>query len=242
MADPSRNRDRIPLDGETDYDTDADPEGNSASPRSVVRAVPACSADFFAHSPLAAVRRSVRHTCSVFILLGLITALLPSSWAAQSLAEVARKEAERRRELDRQGVEARVIDGDAARLAPNGNLSTSSATPSSRVPAEPARSASRERPRSYRTRIQKLDRETRSAEARIAALRERLRKERWALPKVGRLSKSYGAATSQERLLGQIRDLESKVKQLRQERREAWDEGRRAGFQPGELDGKGVTP
>lgn len=162
--------------------------------------------------------------------------------AAQSLAEVARREAERRRELDRQGVEAKVIDGNTQQLAPNGNLSTSSPTPGRRTPADPAGSVGKARPRSYQTRIQRLDREIRIAEDRIAALRERLRKERWALPKVGRLSKSSGAATSQERLQGQIRDLEAKMKQMRRERREVWDEGMRAGFQPGELDGKALTP
>lgn len=176
------------------------------------------------------------------ILLIVLPALLPCSLAAQSLAEVARREAERRRELDRQGVAARVIDGDAAQLAPNGNVSTSSPAPRSRMPGDPAGHASVKQPRSYRTRIQKLDRDIVSAEDRVTVLRERLRKERWALPKVGRLSRSSGAATSQERLERQIRDLDSKVRQLRRERREVWDEGRRAGYQPGELDGKGLAP
>jgi hypothetical protein len=56
------------------------------------------------------------------------------------------------------------------------------------------------------------------------------------------LSRSSSAANSQERLQGQISALDSKVKQLRRERREVWDEGMRAGFQPGELDGKSLTP
>jgi predicted RNase H-like nuclease (RuvC/YqgF family) len=171
-----------------------------------------------------------------------IAAAMPSYLPAQSLAEVARREAERRRELDRQGVEAKVIDGDAARLAPNGNVITSSPVPGLREPDDRRGPASRDRSRSYRSRIRRLDREIRSAEDRVEALRERLRKERWALPKVGRLSRSSGAANSQERLQGQISALDSKVKQLRRERREVWDEGRRAGFQPGELDGKGLTP
>lgn len=175
-------------------------------------------------------------------LLIQIASVVPSYLPAQSLAEAARREAERRRELDRQGVEAKVIDGNTPQLAPNGNLSTSSPAPGYGAPDDLERSVGRARPRSYRTRIQRLDREIRLAEDRIAALKERLRKERWALPKVGRLSKSSGAATSQERIQGQIGDLEAKVKQLRRERREVWDEGRRAGFQPGELDGKGVAP
>ncbi len=177
------------------------------------------------------------------MILLILIAAAPSSYpATQSLAEVARREAERRRELDRQGVEAKVIDGSSPQLAPNGNLSTSSPASGPRARDDPAGSAGRGRPRSYRTRIQRLDREIRSAEDRIAVLQERLRKERWALPKVGRLSRSSGAATSQERLQGQIRDLEGKVKQLKRERREVWDEGRRSGYQPGELDGKGLVP
>ena len=176
-------------------------------------------------------------------LLCLIAEVLPSSLVAQSLAEVARREAERRRELDRQGVEAKVIDGDPAQLAPNGNLSTSSSVPRTRAPGDRTSEARRSgTPRSYRTRIQRLDREIRSREERVAALQERLRKERWALPKVGRLSRSSGSATSQERLQTQIKDLDSKLKQLKRERREVYDEGRRAGFHPGELDGKGLTP
>ncbi len=167
---------------------------------------------------------------------------MPTGLAAQSLAEVARKEAERRRELDLQGVEAKVIDGNTVQLAPNGNLSTSSPAPGSHAPDDPAGRVSRGRSRPYQTRIQRLDREIRSAEDRIAALRERLRAERWALPKVGKLSRSSGSATTQERLQNQIRELDSKLKQLRRERREVWDEGRRAGFQPGELDGRGLVP
>ncbi len=143
------------------------------------------------------------------ILLVQIAAALPSLPAVQSLAEVASREAERRRELDRQGVEEKVIDGSSPKLAPNGNLSTSSPAPGSRARDDPAGGVGRGRSRSYQTRIRSLDREIRSAEDRIAVLQERLRKERWALPKVGRLSKSSGATTSQERLQGQIRDLET---------------------------------
>jgi hypothetical protein len=178
----------------------------------------------------------------ILTLLCLAAAAVPLL-TAQSLAEAARREAERRREIDRQGLEAKVIDGDSSQLAPNGNLSTSSPVRQERRTTdrevEPRR---RGAPRSYRTKIQKLDREIRSGEDRIVALRERLRSERWALPKVGRISRSSGGSGSQERLQAQIRDLESKVKLLRKERRETYDEGKRAGFLPGELDGKGQMP
>jgi predicted RNase H-like nuclease (RuvC/YqgF family) len=178
----------------------------------------------------------------ILALLCLAAAAVPLL-NAQSLAEAARREAERRREIDRQGLEAKVIEGDPAQLAPDGNLSTSSPVrrdrPTTDREVEPRRKGT---PRSYRTKIQKLDREIRSGEDRIAALRERLRRERWALPKVGRISRSSGGSGSQERLQAQIGDLESKVRQLRKERRETYDEGRRAGFLPGELDGRGQMP
>jgi predicted RNase H-like nuclease (RuvC/YqgF family) len=178
----------------------------------------------------------------ILMLLCLAAAAVPLL-TAQSLAEAARREAERRREIDRQGLEAKVIEGDPAQLAPGGNLSTSDPVRRDRPTAdrevEPRR---RGTPRFYRAKIQKLDREIRSGEDRIAALRERLRSERWALPKVGRISRSSGISGSQERLQAQIRDLESKVKQLRKERRETYDDGKRAGFLPGELDGKGQMP
>lgn len=196
----------------------------------------------FAQFHHAAVRRSVRTIRVALTLLCLIASVMPTPLAAQSLAEVARKEAERRRDVDRQGLAAKVIDGDPAQLAPNGNLSTSSPAPRPRAGDDRAGPRSRETPRSYRTRIQKLDRDIRSGDDRIAALRERLRAERWAPPREGRLSRSSSAAASQERLQAQVRELESKLKQLKRERREVYDEGRRAGFQPGELDGKGHMP
>jgi uncharacterized protein (UPF0335 family) len=40
----------------------------------------------------------------------------------------------------------------------------------------------------------------------------------------------------------EIEDLELKLKRLQQERSEVYAEGKKAGFLPGELSGKGIIP
>jgi hypothetical protein len=40
----------------------------------------------------------------------------------------------------------------------------------------------------------------------------------------------------------EIDELESKLKRIRRERQEIYEEGRKAGFLPGELDGRGLIP
>jgi len=176
------------------------------------------------------------------VIVGLMQAGPTGAPAVQSLADAARREAERRRELDRQGVAAKVIEGDPAQLAPDGAVSTS--MPGPRFGSGEARASAkgRDSPRSYRSALQKLEREIRTAEDRLAMLRERLRAERWAQPKGGRSAKTNGGAESRERIERQIRELELRVKRLRQDRVATYDEGRRAGFEPGELDGKGRMP
>ena len=44
------------------------------------------------------------------------------------------------------------------------------------------------------------------------------------------------------RLQAEIEELELKLKQLRRERAETFDDGRKAGYLPGELEGKGIIP
>ncbi len=160
----------------------------------------------------------------------------------QSLADVARQEAERRRELERQGVTAKVVEGDPAQMAPSGNISTSGQSPGFVRHADEDKMRNRGSPRYYRTAIQKLDREIRSLGDRLVTLRERIQSERWALPKSGRAGKSSSGSGSREQLQWQARDIELKLKRLRQERAAIYDEGRRSGFLPGELDGKGQIP
>jgi DNA repair exonuclease SbcCD ATPase subunit len=87
-----------------------------------------------------------------------------------------------------------------------------------------------------------LEREIRQAEEKLAEMRARVARERWAPPKVGRLSRNARSRVSEERLRSQIRSLETRLNYLRQERSETYAAGRRAGFLPGELDGKGILP
>ncbi|NWG12147.1 MAG: hypothetical protein HXY20_01290 [Acidobacteria bacterium] len=162
--------------------------------------------------------------------------------SVQSMADVARREAERRLELERQGVSAKVIEGDPAQMAPSGNISTSSPSPRFAGRERDNKEENRGSARKYRTAIQKLDREIRSLEDRLGTIRERMQAERWALPKSGRSGRSSSQANSREQLQWQARDIELKLKRLRQERAALYDEGRRSGLLPGELDGKGQMP
>ncbi len=164
--------------------------------------------------------------------------------AFQSLADVARQESERRRRMDEQGVEAKIIEGEPELLAPNGNLTVFA--PDRSMPKkstqETAPGKGQPSVRSYRTALQKLDRAIQRDEERLNARRARLQAEKWAPPKAGPISKSAGSADSLRRLQEEIEDLESRLKQQRKERLEVYDEGRKAGFLPGELDGKGLIP
>jgi hypothetical protein len=66
--------------------------------------------------------------------------------------------------------------------------------------------------------------------------------ERWQLPKVGRITRGSNGTSTRERLRFQILELEAKLKHWRRERYETYESGRKAGYLPGELDGKGLVP
>jgi len=175
------------------------------------------------------------------LLLGLLL--------AQSLGDLARREAERRRTVDEQGLpEKTILQQDVARLGAQGALSTSSALPHDKAP--PARASppagTRDSLARFRSTLQKLDREIRTAEDRIALLRARAKSEADspATPRRSSRSRRGGGAraTSEHRPDAQIKEWETKLKRLRQDRSEAYGAGRRAGFLPGELDGKGIWP
>lgn len=155
----------------------------------------------------------------------------------QSLADVAREEAERRKRLEDQGVEAKVIEEIPAESAKHGNLSTSTvpASKGSKKPPGASAPANGKPLRSYRTSLQKLDQAIRQHESRLEARRKQLQSER-RKPNDGKESKV------QEKLREEIESLETKLSQLRRERSETYDEGKKAGFLPGELDGKGIIP
>ncbi len=172
-----------------------------------------------------------------------LIAFLVIHLSGQSLGDLARKEAERRKNLEQQGVPAKVIqDIDVAKISENGNLSVFSPAPEMKSRAQLSSSGAKGSPVSFRNRLQKLDREIRQIEDRLAELRARLVKERWAPPRSGRRSRSTRSGSTEERLQSQIRSLEIKVKYLRQDHSETYSAGRKAGFLPGELDGKGIIP
>jgi len=171
-------------------------------------------------------------------ILWTIYVAMPISLPAQSLAEAARKENERRRSLEERGISGRVIEQhDTKQLGLNGSLSVFApvqATPRAEKPAAIERGA----PNSFRKALQDLDREIRQAEDRLALLKEKITTERRAPPVLTRSSRSNSRALSTDRLQDDVREWELKLKRLRQDRFDTYNAGRKAGFLPGELDGK----
>jgi hypothetical protein len=151
----------------------------------------------------------------------------------QSLTDIAREEAQRRKLLDQQGIEAKVI----IRKAAGGSRDTDD-SPSVR-PVVNKSHAQKDLTflRRYRNALQKLDRSIRQNEDKLRLLRARLQLKKNDSQK---LSKKSGAlsASPQDRLREQIEDLEIKLKQLQDERFETYEAGKKAGFLPGELEGR----
>ncbi len=161
----------------------------------------------------------------------------------QSLAEAARKEAERRRRLAEQEIDAKVIEARGSLQISNSNVTTFDRGTARINPSVPARETrGRISASTYRTRLRKLEREIRECEERLNLVRRKAEAEKWTLLRSGRRGGGTAALTSREQLLKQAEDLEIKLKRLRRERQETWDEARKAGFLPGELDGKALSP
>jgi predicted RNase H-like nuclease (RuvC/YqgF family) len=156
----------------------------------------------------------------------------------QSLADVAEKEAERRSQIENQGVQEKVIMGDGESLAPNGNLTVSTPSGAKFQNAEaPAKDQKKMTSiRSYRAALQKLDRAIRDNEMRMDSLRARMQAEK------KRISKNSLPSSAQSRLQEQIDQLQTKVEQARKDRAGIYQSGRKDGYLPGELDGKGIVP
>lgn len=176
--------------------------------------------------------------------MSLLSGLGFVSDGSQSLAELARKEAERRRALKEQGISGKVIEsGDHALDGNSGRITTSDSTLSPSAPTSGARAGKNaDRAGSYRTRLQGLDRRIRQDEEQLRLVKARMAAERWAPPKPGRITRSQTTGSSYEDLRWKALQLEARLKQLRAERREVYEQGRKAGFLPGELEGKRITP
>lgn len=156
----------------------------------------------------------------------------------QSLVDMAQKEAERRQQLDIQGVQEKVIEGEGASLAPNGNLtvSTPPGTRSQTIEAPAKDQKNRTSIRSYRSALQKLDRAIRQYETRIESLLIRLESEK------KRISRNDRTADTQSRIQEQIDELRLKIEQANKDRSTIFQSGKKEGYLPGELDGKGIIP
>ncbi len=161
----------------------------------------------------------------------------------QSLAEVARKEAERRQKIDEQGIRVKRIESaDLQTIAPGGTISISfpeSRPASSNTPV--AKAEPRPTLRSFQTRLQKSDRDIRQDEEKLKLLRARADAERWAGTKTSKGSRGSGSAAAQDPLRWQILELEAKLAGLRRDRGDTFQAGRKAGYLPGELEGRGIV-
>jgi len=159
----------------------------------------------------------------------------------QSLTDVAREEAQRRKELEQQGIEGKVINPDAAQ---GGNLTVSTVSPvtAPKSTSEKSIGTGRTSLHRFRTALEKLDQTIRQDEERLASQRARLESERWEIPRSRKSSGRGKSSKSESKLQEEIDELEIKLKQLRQERSETYEAGKKAGFLPGELDGKGIIP
>lgn len=168
-----------------------------------------------------------------------IALLICTAGHPQTLGELARKEAERRRELALQGIAGKVIET----VEPHqGNLTISYTAPKRTPTAIPSAKTESGSARSYQSKLQSLDREIRHNEDQLKLLKARLAEERWAPPRAGRALKSQNSTATLEQLPRKISETEAKLIQLKDERLQVYMQGRKAGFLPGELEGRGITP
>jgi chromosome segregation ATPase len=167
-----------------------------------------------------------------------------SDSAAQSLADAAQREAARRQRVEQSGAPVKVVEGNGERAGGRGNVSVSNFAETAagkNAPASPAGSDSGSL-RRYRDSILRLDRDIRKEEDRLKSLRTRLEalnRERLRLGDASRLGRNENARM---RAGEQIAELRSRLNALQRERAEVYDAGRKAGYLPGELEGKGIVP
>lgn len=162
----------------------------------------------------------------------------------QSLADAARREAARREKLERLGFEEKVIEGNGKCSIPAGNVSVFE--PTDIKPGNTARTPFSPKDRSslrvYKSKLQKLDGNIRKREARLEKLQDRLESLRRENLRIGNFAGFSRNEKSRNSLEDQIEELRVDLKLLRKERAEVYDSGRKDGFLPGELEGKGIIP
>jgi hypothetical protein len=161
----------------------------------------------------------------------------------QTLSEAARREAERRKALDEQGIRAKVVDASTPAQDPAaGNLSISTGLPRNTPPVSKRSDSAAKASPGVRASIRKLDREIKLTEDRLRTLRRQAEAERWAPPRAGKVTRRGTAVQNEERIREEISELETKLNRLREERFQIYDDARKSGLLPGEIDGKGIIP
>ena len=177
--------------------------------------------------------------------IGVLLVRLGAGWCAasdlQSLAEAARKEAERRQGLDQQNIKVKRIETcDLSQFAPGGTISLSSPQSDAALPLAAAKPPPRPSLRSFQSRLQKLDQDIMQAEDRLKQLRARTEAERWSPSRPAKGSMGFVLSSSARQLSSQIQEVEAKLARLRLERSNTFQDGRKAGYLPGELENRGV--
>jgi prefoldin subunit 5 len=164
---------------------------------------------------------------------------------AQSLVDIAREEAARRKHLEQQGIQGKVIVGNGLNApSESGNVTTSTGTgmeiekPSSREAGKRLNSSIQR----FQSDIKKLDSEIRQTEGRIESLQKRLQTEKWEALKAGRSSGRSRSGNTKSQIQISVEKLQEKLKELRNKRFEVYESGKKAGHLPGELDGKFIDP
>ena len=179
------------------------------------------------------------------IVAGIILApVVHTAVAMQSLVDAARREAERRNRLEQLGIEETVIEGNGEDYAGEGNVSVSTLNEikSNKITVTAPSSKPRSSLSGYRKTLQKLDRDILMDEAKLQKLQDRLQELRRNNVGIGDLSRLSRNEESLNRAREQIEELQLNLKLKRKERAEVYDSGKKEGFLPGELEGKGSIP
>ena len=128
---------------------------------------------------------------AIFVVLGM-----------QSLVEIARQEAERRKRLEQQGIEGKVFEGNPVPSDSNVNVTVWTDPPETPEKTSTREDSSKKKtsPRSFRTAIQKLDRLIKENKDRLKSRRARLQSARWSISTTGRSSGRSKTADSPDKL------------------------------------------
>lgn len=162
----------------------------------------------------------------------------------QSLADAARTEAVRREKIRQQGLEETIIEGNGGCYSGEGNVTLFDPPRTGKTETQAKETSVKDRGslNRIRSQLQKLDRNIRQEEARLKKLQDRIGALRSDSYRISSLSKIPANEESKRKTLEEIDELEDKLRLLKRERAEIYDNGRRAGFLPGELQGRGILP